>query len=242
MDILMSTSTTAKTSSTGGYNNPVFWERLWRMSGINFVVFFIVAYVTYGYQPQIGATTDAVVAFYQGERTRILVAAVLSGVAVLNLLWFAAAIRTTLADRGQDGWGAAATAASAVLGGLFLLLITLGAGLAYSIAGSGNSALASGLNDFAWPTLVLTSFPRAMLIMAPTFGLWRAGLISNALFATGVAALVLVLMGGTPWLSDGFWAPDGAYSRFVSPIIGLVWTLVVSWVLLARSPATRAGW
>ena len=78
--------------------------------------------------------------------------------------------------------------------------------------------------------------------MSGAFGLWRAGLISNALFAVGVAAVVLVLLGGTTWLSGGFWAPDGAYSRLVSPIIGIVWVLVVSWVLLARSPATRSGW
>jgi hypothetical protein len=97
------------------------------------------------------------------------------------------------------------------------------------------------LNDLAWACVVLTSFPRAMLIMASAFGLWRAGLISNALFAAGVAALLLVLLGGTTWLSGGFWAPDGAYSRFVSPIIGLVWVLVVSRVLLTRSP-TRVGW
>ena len=81
-----------------------------------------------------------------------------------------------------------------------------------------------------------------MLIMSSAFGLWRAGLISNALFAAGVATVVLVLLGGTTWLSGGLWAPDGAYSRFVSPIIGVVLVLVVSWVLLARSPATRAGW
>ena len=111
-----------------------------------------------------------------------------------------------------------------------------------TIAGSGNHTLTSGLNDFAWAGVVLTSFPRAMLIMSGTFGLWRAGLISNALFAAGVAAVVLVLLGGTTWLNAGFWAPDGAYSRFVSPIIGLVWVVVVSRVLLTRSPATRAGW
>jgi hypothetical protein len=164
---------------------------------------------------------------------------VLSGVAVLNLLWFAAALTTTLADAGQDGWGAAATASSAALGGLFLLLITMGAALAYSIAGSGNNTLTSGLNDFAWACVLLTSFPPAMLIMAGTFGLWRAGLISNALFAAGVAAVVLVLLGGTTWLSGGFSAADGAYSRFVSPTTGLVWVVVVSRVLLSRSPATR---
>jgi hypothetical protein len=231
----MSASTTAMTSSSSVYATPAFWERLWRMSGINFVVFVIIAYVIYGYQPQVGASADALVAFYGGNRTRILIAAVFSGMAVLNLLWFAAALRTTLADAGQDGWGAAATASSAAVGVLFFLLITLGAGLAYSIAGSGNHPVISGLNDVAWAGVVLTSFPRAMLIMAGTFGLWRARLISNTLFAAGVAAIVLVLLGGTAWLSGGFWAPDGAYSRFV-------WVVVVSRILLARSPATRTGW
>src|SRR5882724_4083019 len=238
----MSASTTAMPSSTTGYTTPAFWERLWRTSGIQFVVLFIIASVIYGSQPQVGASADALVAFYNGDRTRILIAAVFSGLNLLNLLWFAAALRTTLADAGQDGWGAAATASSAVLGGLFFLLIAIGAAMAYSIAGSGNHTLTSGLNDFAWAGVVLTSFPRAMFIMSGTFGLWRAGLISNALFAAGVAAVVLVLLGGTTWLSGGFWAPDGAYSRFVSPIIGLVWVVVVSRILLTRSPATRAAW
>jgi hypothetical protein len=238
----MSTSTMAMTSSTSVFTTSRFWERLWRMSGVISVALFIIAYVIYGYQPSVGASADALVEFYNGDRTRILIAAVLWGNAVLFLLWFAAALRTTLADAGQDGWGAAATASSAAVGGLFLLLIAVGAALAYAISGSGNQTLTSGLNDFAWAGVVLTSFPRAMLIMSGTFGLWRAGLISNALFAAGVAAVVLVFLGGTTWLSGGFWAPDGAYSRFVSPVIGLVWVVVVSRVLLTRSPATRAGW
>jgi hypothetical protein len=238
----MSESTTAIASSTSAYTTPAFWERLWRTSGIQFVVLFILASVIYGTQPQVGASTDALVAFYNGDRTRILIAAFFFGLNLLNLLWFTTAVRTTLADAGQDGWGAAATAASAVFGALFLLLLTVLAALAYSIAGSGNTMLTSGLNDLAWALLVLTSFPRAMLIMAWTFGLWRAGQISNALFTAGVAALVLVLLGGSTWMSGGFWAPDGAYSRLVSPIIGLVWVVVVSRVLLTRSPATRAAW
>jgi hypothetical protein len=238
----MSASTASTTSSASGYNNPLFWERLWRMSGINFVVLFIIAFLIYGYQPHVGASADALGGFYNGNRTRILIAAVISGMNVLNFLWFAAALRTTLTDVGQDGWGAAATASSAVLGGLFLVIITVGAALAYSIAGSGNQTVISGLNDFTWAAVVLSSFPRAMFIMAGTFGFWRAGLISNTLFAAGVVVLVLVLLGGTTWLSGGFWAPDGAYSQFVSPIIGLVWVLVVSRILLTQSPTSRAAW
>ena len=238
----MSGSTAAITSSTSVYTTRGFWERLWRTSGLQSLGLFIIAYVVYGYQPQVGASSDALVAFYDGGRTRILIAAVLSGLAVLNLMWFAAALRTTLADAGQDGWGAAATASSAALGSLFLLLIAVVAVLAYSIAGSGNHMLTSGLNDFVWAGFVLTSFPRAMLVMASAFGLWRARLISNALFAAGVAAVVLGLLGGTTWLTGGFWAPDGVYSRFVCPGIGVVWGMVVSGVLLTRSPATRSGW
>jgi hypothetical protein len=238
----MNQATTATISTPSVYRTSGYWERLWRTAGIQFVVLFIIAYVTYGYQPGVGASPDELAAFYDGNRARILIAAVLSGMAILNLMWFAAAIRNTLADAGQDGWGAAATAASAALGGLFLLLIAVGAALAYSIARSGSSVLASGLNDLAWALLVVTSFPRAMLIMAGAFGLWRAGLISNALFTAGVGAVVLVLLGGTTWLSGGLWSPDGAYSRFVTPVIDLVWLLVVSRVLLARSPAARSGW
>jgi hypothetical protein len=238
----MSTSTPALTSPTSVYATHGFWERLWRASGINFVVFFIVAYVIYPHQPPVGASAQALAGFYDGERPRILIAAVISGLAILNLLWFAAALRSTLADAGRDGWGSAVTASSAIVGGLFFLMITTVAALAYSLAGSGNLAVTSGLNDFAWAGTVLTSFPRAMLIMAGTFGLWRAGLISNALFAAGVAAVVLVLLGGTTWMSSGIWAPDGVYSRIVSPVVGLVWVVAVSQIILTRIPATRAGW
>jgi hypothetical protein len=222
------------------FRNPD-WERLWRSAGIQFVVLFIIAWIIYGDQPKVGASAEKLVSFYDGDRTRILIATVIFGLAVLNLLWFAAAITSTLRDAGQGGWGAAATAASAALGTVFFLLITVGAALAYSIAGSGNSAVTSGLNDLAWALVVIVSFPAAMLIMAGTFGLWRARIISNALFSAGVAAVVLVLLGGTTWATDGFWAPDGAYSRFISPIIGLAWIVVISGLLVMRGPSTAGA-
>jgi len=234
-----STATAAPSSSV--YTTRAFWERLWRTAGIQYVGFFIVTSIIYGYQPQVGASADALTAFYSGDRTRILIAAGLSGLNVLNLMWFAAALRTTLADAGQDGWGAAATTASALFGGLTLLALAISAALAYSIAGSGNTTLTSALNDFTWALAVLTSFPRAMLIMSGAFGLWRSKLISNGTFGAGVAFVVLGVLGGTTWLSGGFWAPDGAFTRFASPTLLLVWAVAVS-LVLTKSPATRAGW
>ena len=238
----MSASTVAaRPASTGTYNNPLFWERLWRSAGIQFLGTFIVGYFVYGTQPHVGSSPDALTAFYVGSRTRILIAAIFGGMSILNLMWFAAAIRTTLADAGVGGWGSAATGSSAAVGGVFTMIISLSAALAYSIGDSGNQALTSALNDSIWALFVLSSFPRAMLVMSSAFGLWRAHMISDSLFGAGVGVVVLGVLGGTTWLSDGFWAPDGVYSRFVWPILSLVWLLVVSRVL-AKAPATRSGW
>ena len=237
----MTAPTTAVPSSASGYTTPAFWERLWRTSGLQFVGLFIIASLIYGSQPEVGASADALAAFYTGERTRILIAAVCSGLNLLNLLWFAAALRTTLSDAGQEGWGAAATASSAAFGAVFFLQIAVSAVLAYSIAGSGDHLLTSGLNDLVWALGVLSSFPRAMLIMSGVFGLWRAGFVSNAVFTAGVGAVVLGVLGGTTWL-HGFWAPDGAYARFVSPLLLLLWVMVVSRVILARGPSGRGAW
>jgi len=239
---MTSAHTAATTSAPSAYTTRAFWEHLWRTAGIQFVAFFIITTLIYGYQPAVGASPDALAGFYGGNRTRILIATALSGLNVLNLMWFAAALRTTLAEAGQDGWGTSAITSSAMFGGLTLLALTINAALAYSIAGSGNTALTSALNDFSWALVVLTSFPRAMLIMSGAFGLWRAGLISNAMFGAGVAAVVLGVLGGTTWLSGGLWAPDGSYTRFVSPILLLVWVVGVSRVILARGPATRGAW
>jgi len=216
----------------------VDWERNWRGSGIVFVVLFIVGRIIYGSQPKVGSSADKLVSFYDGDRTRILIAAVILGINVLNLMWFAAALSTELRDAGKGGWATAATASSAALGAVFFVLITLNAALAYSIAGTGNTQITSGLNDLSWVLMVIASFPAAMLIMAGTFGFQRAGIISNAYFGAGVAAVLLVLAGGTTWAGSGFWAADGAYSRFVSPILALAWIAVVSGFLYVRSPST----
>jgi hypothetical protein len=216
----------------------VTFDRVWRGSGIAFVVTFVVAHLIYGSQPEIGSSADTLVSFYDGDRTRILIGSALLALALLNLLWFAAALASTLRDAGQGIWGAAATASSAALAAIIYVRIAVGAALAYSIAGSGNDALTSGLNDLARVCFVVAPFPAAMLIMAGTFGLWQARTISSGAFVAGVAAVVLVLLGGTTWASDGVWSPDGAYSRIVAPIVALVWIAIVSGFLYARTPAT----
>lgn len=239
---MTASATTGRTVSVPDTTAVSMWERVWRMNGFNVVLFFVAAYFVYGSQPKLGASAESLVSFYDGDRIRILVAAAIFGLAVLNLMWFAAAIRTTLTEAGQGGWGAAATASSAAVGGVLLLLMAISAALTYSITGTGGTSLASGLNDLVWTGFVLSSFPRAMLVMSGSFGLWRAGIISNGMFTAGVIVVVLGVLGGTTWASEGFWAPDGAYSQFVWPILFLVWILAVTRILSTQRPSTQEGW
>jgi len=92
------------------------WERIWRGSGVVFVLFTIVAFFVYGDQPKVGASSAELLSFFHGDRTRILIATVIFCFAFLELLWFGAALSSVLRDAGVAGWGAAATASSAALG------------------------------------------------------------------------------------------------------------------------------
>ena len=188
-------------------------------------------------QPKVGASAEKLVSFYDGDSTRILIATVIFGFAFLNLMWFGAAIASTLRDAGKGGWGTAATASSTAFAGVWFVILTIGAALAYTIAEPGNEALASGLNDLVWVFLVLSGFLTGMLIMSGSFGLWRAGMLSTRGFALGVTAMVLVLLRTTTWAGDGFWAPDGAYAQYIATIVMAIWVLGISGVLLRRPSA-----
>jgi hypothetical protein len=213
------------------------WERNWRSAGVVFAVLIIVASVIYGSQPGVGASADKLVSFYDGDRTRILIATVFFCFSFLELLWFGAALASVLRDAGMGGWAAAATASSAAWAAVLFMRMTVRAALAFSIAGSGSQQLTSGLNDLGWVLTVVLAFPTAMFVMSGAFGLWRAGIISKKFFAAGVTAVVLVLLGGTTWASNGFWAPDGAYA-LVSAVVWLVWIVVLSGFLTMRTPST----
>jgi hypothetical protein len=79
----------------------------------------------------------------------------------------------------------------------------------------------------------------AMFVMAGTFGLRQAGMISNRAFGLGAAAVVVVLLGGTMWATSGFWAPYGAIGSIPESVL-LAWVFVTSVFLYRRSPITVA--
>jgi len=231
---------TTATSSAEPKYGAKFFEGLWRSSGVQGVAFLVVGTVLAGFGPGVGASSESLASYYAANSTRILIATPILGLGILNLMWFASAIRTALSEAGRDGWGASATASSAAFGAIAFVLIAAQAALAYSVAGTGNVSFITGINDLGWAAFVLSALPRAMLIMSGTFGFWRAGIISDRNFTIGVGAVFAGVFASTTWLPGGFWAPDGLYSAVIFPIIGLVWVVAAGRVL-AKLPISKNG-
>jgi hypothetical protein len=215
------------------------WERTWRGAGVGFVVLIIIASVFYGSQPKLGASPAELVSFFHGDRTRILIATVIFCLSFLELLWFGAALASVLRDADKGVWAAAAIASSATMGAILFVRMTVRAALAFMIAGTGSPFVTSGLADFAYVLTVLWFFPAAMFVMSGAFGLRQAGMISNRFLTAGVLAVVVALLGGTTWASDGFWAPDGAYS-LISAFVVFLWIAVLSGFLVMKASAAKA--
>jgi hypothetical protein len=237
---MTATATAATTATTTPKFGRLFFERLWRSAGIQGVAFLVVGAIVAGFGPGIDASAESVAAFYTANMTRLLIATPILGLGVLNLVWFMQSIRVALAAAGLDGWGAAATAASAMMGATLFIVLAVQAVLAYTIAGSGDTALAAGLNGLLLAGFVLSSLPRAMFVMAPSFGFWRAGYISNTQFALAVGLVILGVLGATTWIAGTIWAPDAAFSRVILPALELVWVVAIGRVL-NRVPSTPTG-
>ena len=194
------------------------WERLARLTGVGFVVLFVLGMGLIG---EVGGTStpssDEIVDLLHDGPTRILVGAYLSLVASAFLLWFVGSLRSTLsiAERGTGrlsavafGGGTAATAA----------LVVSHAAIA---AAAMRAASAGGITPDA--AMVFHDLHRIVLGVAVPIGL---------AVTVGATAMVSFRTGLLPgWLAR-FSAVLAI--ALVSPLLffflllGIVWVLVVS--------------
>jgi thiol-disulfide isomerase/thioredoxin len=105
----MTASAAAVAADTNASSSSVRFERLWRLGGVASVVAFALS----GVQPGILASREALRAYYVGNEFLLLIAVALSGVGIVGLLWFAAAIRAWSRRwaclAGRRGWRTSAS-------------------------------------------------------------------------------------------------------------------------------------
>jgi hypothetical protein len=215
------------------------WERWSRGFGVLFVVVVVIAFFLFGEQPKVDDSASDIRSFYDGDRGRILASLVIFALSFVILAWFVGAVANALQIAGEARLAATAVVLVAVFIGVQFLVGTLVGGLATSIAGGSadDERLLQALNTLAWSADVLAAFPLAGVILAASAGLNRGRLLPSWHIWLGLAAAVLIVLRGTNWATDGFWAPSGDYA-FISIIAGLGWTLVTS-ALLFRAPITE---
>ena len=153
------------------------WERWARAAGLGFALLAAIAFAVAGEQPKVSDPASDVVSYYDGDRDKVLAASFLFVLALVLLLWFAAAIANLLRERGEGRVGATVIAAAAAFVTLQIALTAIGAALAYSLAGSGDPGIVKSLFDVTLILDVFAALPSAVFILASAVGLGRVGAI-----------------------------------------------------------------
>jgi len=216
------------------------WDRVAPGFGVVFAVFFVLGFLLIGDSPRLDDSPEEIAAYFDDERGKLLTVTVLFGLAIVAFLWFLGSLVHTLrVEANESRLAATALGAGVVTTSLFGGIVLLNAGLAFQIAEDGDAGVVAAVYDLAWVASTLISFPLAALVFAAGIGAWRSRLLAGWFGWASAAVSVMILASGTTWAQDGFWAPDGFYNAYVTPIIFVAWTIVAS-VLLLRRPVAAA--
>jgi hypothetical protein len=218
------------------------WDRVAPGFGVVFAVLFVLGFLLIiGDAPSLDDPAEEIVAYYDDERGKLLTVIVLFGLSIVAFLWFLGSLVHTLrVEADESRLAATVLGAGVVTTSLFGGIVLLNAGLTFQIAEDGDASVVAALYDLIWVSTTLIAYPIAALVFAGGVGAMRGGL-APAWFgwASGVAAAA-ILVSGTTFAQDGFWAPDGLYNAYVTPTVFLIWVVVLSVLLLRRAVAVAA--
>lgn len=216
------------------------WDRMAAGAGIGTVVLFVIGSVVVGDRPRVDDPTAELAAYYGDDRANLVAALILYGLGAVLFLWFAASLASTLYAYGQGRLAATALGAGIlVVGGLLLVLVTNGAAILLA-SDDGDEGALEALHHLEWASEVVVAWPIAALIAATAAAAERTVLLPRWYAGLSGVAAVVLLLSGTIWAEDGFWAPDGAYG-IVAFLLFLVWTVVTSVLLIRRTPVAEAA-
>lgn len=192
------------------------------LAGFTFVLLSAIAAVLAGDGPGAAAPPFEVGEYFRDEHARVLAAAYVQGLALIFFVWFLSGLAWRLHNAGAPLRARVAYGAGLVATGL----------LAQSALVLGALVFRTSIDGFVTRTL------------------FDLGLFSQNAAALPIAALVAVasprwagpvlaaifLIDGLTFADEGFWAPDGGYSR-VAYLGFLAWTAAMSGRLLDGRPA-----
>jgi hypothetical protein len=189
------------------------------LAGFAFVLLAAVAAVLMGDAPDASASATEVAAYFDDEHSRVVTAAYLQGLALVFFVWFLAGLGWRLHSAGAPLRARVAYGAGLVVTALYAQSAVVLGALAFRATDEGS--VAQSLFDLALFSQNAAAFPIAALVAVAT-PRW---------FGLPLAAVFLV--DALTYAGDGFWAPDGDYSR-VAYLGFLAWTAATAGRLLVR--------
>jgi hypothetical protein len=215
------------------------WDRVAPGFGVVFAVLFVLGFLLIGDSPKLDDSAEEIVAYFDDERSKLLTVVVLFGLSIVAFLWFLGTVAHTLrVEADESRLAATALAAGAVTTALFGAIVLINAGLAFQIAEDGDAGVVAALYDLAWVTSTLIWYPVAALVGSTGIGALRGRLVPVWVGWASVVVAATILVSGTTFAGDGFWAPDGLYNAYITPVVFVVWVVVLSVLLLRRALAT----
>jgi len=189
------------------------------LAGFAFVLLAAVAAVLMGDVPGASASATEVADYFDDEHSRVVTAAYLQGLALVFFVWFLAGLGWRLHLAGAPLRARVAYGAGLVVTVLYAQSAVVLGALAFRA--TDESSVAQSLFDLALFSQNAAAFPIAALVAVAT-PRW---------FGLPLAAVFLV--DALTYAGDGFWAPDGDYSR-VAYLGFLAWTAATAGRLLVR--------
>lgn len=214
------------------------WDQLAAGGGILGIALFIVAFIVMGAPPDVDASGEEIAEFFADNRSSVLTATFLQGLGVLALIWFFAALATTMREIGEPRLATAGIVSFVVAFSVGALAAMNYATLAYTVAEDGGAEtvramyslgkvadLLSGLLLVGAPIAVAGATARAKLF--PAWAAWLSGALG-----------VVLAVSATGWAHDGFWSPDGI--GMIGFLAFMVWVVVFSGLLTQRARRAAA--
>lgn len=208
------------------------WDQLAAAGGIVGIVVFIAAFIVAGTFPEVDASGAEIAEFFTDNRGRVLAAVFLQGLGVVAIVWFFAALSTTMREVGEPRLATAAVVSFVVAFAIGAIAAMTYAALAYTVAEDGGEETVRAFYSLGKVADLYSSVLFSGATAAVAGATARAKLFPAwAAWLSGVLGLLL-LVSATGWSRDGFWSPDGI--GVVGFVAFMLWMVVISALLTLR--------